>query len=167
MNRKLKGALDNFKLFKMQILLLLCTLKKITLGHFNNAFFLLDNEGQRSHRRSCVGGERARGEIKPFQETNIRIPTSKLKGSGSIRRRKNPQSTSKMKNVLQFFSNQVINQGQWSSFIRLYEAFILAQRQPRSHNRLCALGACQTTWLQELWGVLKWVCSAHHSACSS
>lgn len=89
MNRKLKGALDNFKLFKMQILLLLCMLKKIILGHFNNAFFLLDNEGQRSHRRSCVGGERARGEIKPFEETNIRpirIPTSKLKGSGSIRR---------------------------------------------------------------------------------
>lgn len=86
MNRKLKGALDNFELFKMQILLLLCMLKKITLGHFNNAFFLLDNEGQRSHRCSCVGGERARGEIKPFEETNIRIPTSKLKGSGSIRR---------------------------------------------------------------------------------
>lgn len=86
MNRKLKGALDNFKLFKMQILLLLCMLKKITLGHFNNAFFLLDNEGQCSHRRSCVGGERARGEIKPFEETNIRIPTSKLKGLGSIRR---------------------------------------------------------------------------------
>lgn len=64
-----------------------------------------------------MGGHRAWGEIRPFEETNIgpiRVSTNELN-----------RELEEIEKRSDFLSNEVINQVKLSSFISLYKSFML------------------------------------------